>query len=323
MASSEKIRNLSFWGRWIYALKIQSWPKLMVPFLLGQSYGVVNANEVSWIPLVLGLAYNVFLLGFIVLLNDYADVEVDTIKRQLFPANCSPKTIPDGILSKKTVLIVGLSFGFLSILTAVFLELYTEKPYIFILSIISIVVFMFYSLPPIKLNYRGGGEILEMLGVGFFLPTFHFYIQYRLLFDLEFGIILILSTIFALASALASGMSDEKSDTLGGKTTFITLIGNNKVRKIIVFLCFINTMLMFFFLKYFNASFSIGLTIVMILFLIYQCSKLVQISPSAVTNNFEAQRIFKDHLHKAIWGSFVLVSGFKIYSVFLANKLLL
>ena len=38
-------------------------------------------------------------------------------------------------------------------------------------------VFVAYTLPPLRLNYRGGGELLEMLGVGLALPLYNVYLQ--------------------------------------------------------------------------------------------------------------------------------------------------
>lgn len=298
--------------RWLYALKIKSWPKLLVPFFFGQAFGMANTGLVHPVSFLAGFAFTVFLLIYIVLLNDFADVHVDTVKRTLFPNDCSPKTIPDLILPQKSVLITGIVSALLCVLTSVFIEFFLHKPYVIGFSLLCIFVFAAYSLPPIRLNYRGGGEFLEMIGVGFMLPVFHFYLQSNLSFGFHFCIFLILSTLFALASALASGLSDEVSDKEGGKFTFVTLFGNGFVRKIIESLLVFSVLYLLISSFIWKEIISPGLGIVTLLYLIYHVFRVLQRSKDADTNRFEGQRIYKDHIHKAIWGTLSIVSGYEI-----------
>ncbi len=63
---------MNFLQRWIFALKIKSWPKLFVPFILGQSFGISTTNQINWWAMILGFLFTFSLVSFIVLLNDYA-----------------------------------------------------------------------------------------------------------------------------------------------------------------------------------------------------------------------------------------------------------
>ncbi len=307
--------NLSDWSplkKWIYALKVKSWPKLIVPFAFGQLFGIHFTLKPSAFVFLIGFIFTASLLGYIVLLNDYADIEVDTIKRNLFPKDCSPKTIPDKILPKNQVLFVGLFFAIVCITSAVFLELYLNRSFIIIFSLLCVLTFAAYSLPPIRLNYRGGGEFLEMIGVGLMLPAFHFYLQAGLNFPLSFLLLLTLSTIFALTSALASGLSDEESDRLGGKTTFVTGFGNPKTRSIINVLILLGYILFLLFCIFYSLFSSVLICSLLTFFTLYHIFFILKLSKSAITNAFESQRVYKDHLHKMIWGLF-LFSGILIH----------
>jgi len=303
---------MHLFDRWIYALKIKSWPKLLVPFFFGQTFGMANQLSIDPIGFFTGLAFTIFLLIYIVLLNDFADIRVDTVKRNLFPDDCSPKTIPDRILPGKYVLIGGIIAALLCVCMSVVLEFFLHKSHSIIFSLICIFVFAAYSLPPIRLNYRGGGELLEMMGVGFMLPVFHFYLQSDFDFNISFLLFLILSTLFALASALASGLSDEVSDEEGGKSTFVTLFGNRFVRMMIEALLVFSVLYLsgcFYFLKEITSPMT---AIVSIPYLSYHVFLVLRKSSGAVTNQFIGQKKYKDHIHKAIWGTLIILSFFEI-----------
>lgn len=299
-------------SKWIYALKIKSWPKLLVPCFLGQFYGIAESGNVHLVPLLFGFSLTIFLLGYIVLLNDFADETVDTIKRTRFPDSCSPKTIPDKILSRNAVFWAGLIFGgiclFLSLIADFLISSYLFSGF----ALISLLVFAGYSLPPIRLNYRGGGEILELGGVGLVLPLFHFFLQNGIVFSKSYCFLLGISTLFACASALASGLSDEESDREGGKTTFVLLLGNQVVRNIIASLMVVSSLLLGSFLYIYLEMFS-SLGGCLILFVnLYFTFQMFRWHKSSVTNAFSAQKHYKDQIHFAIWGSLFLIGFIRL-----------
>ena len=102
-------------------------------------------------------------------------------------------------------------------------------------SLAAATVFVAYSLPPLRLNYRGGGELLEALGVGVVMPVFcaQWAGLQPVAYALEPGVWAGLSGCQVLggASALASGMSDEESDRAGGKRTVASVFGNGVARR--------------------------------------------------------------------------------------------
>ena len=216
---------MSLAERWWYALKPASWPKVFVPALLGQAVGAVYSGRPSAAALAFGLLWMVADVAFIVLLNDWGDRAVDALKRRMFPQAGSPKTIPDGILPAEALLAAGLGAGAVALLLAGGAGAALERPLLLPLAALSLGIFIAYTLPPLRLNYRGGGELLEMVGVGGVLPALHAYAQCGqwappLLVALAPGLLAL-----ALSSALASGLSDEESDRAGGKRTWASTFG--------------------------------------------------------------------------------------------------
>lgn len=218
--------------RWLFALKPGSWPKLLVAAALGQGIGVAGAGRIDVLALGLGLAFTVLLLAFVVLVNDWGDRDVDAIKRRLYPGGwpgdgpdaCSPKTIADDVLDERSVLIGGAGAGVLALAVAGVAELVLPRPGLLGGAALCLGLLVLYTLPPVRLNYRGGGEVLEMLGVGFFLPWWSAYAQMGS--PMPAGLVVLPAfALLCLASALASGLADEESDRLGGKRTFATSFG--------------------------------------------------------------------------------------------------
>jgi 1,4-dihydroxy-2-naphthoate octaprenyltransferase len=92
-----------------------------------------------------------------------------------------------------------------------------------------------YSFPPVKLSYRGGGEFLQMLGVGVVLPIVGFYAQSGTIMDFPMeAFAVILPT--QLACAMGTSIPDYQSDKASNKRTSTVLLGVFKVRTAIIVL---------------------------------------------------------------------------------------
>lgn len=216
--------------RWVYALKPGSWPKLGVASALGQAIGVAATGTISVPGLAVGAVFTALHLCFVVLLNDWGDQGVDRLKRRLCPESCSPKTIPDRVLEAKSVGMAGLGAGAVAVGVAIVGQELLARPGLFWAGLVCLAIFVAYTFPPLCLNYRGGGEVLEMVGVGFALPWFNAYVQSGVASPA--GLVLLPAfALMCLASAIASGLSDIETDRLGGKRTFATMFGAAQVRQ--------------------------------------------------------------------------------------------
>lgn len=224
---------------WLYAVKPASWPKTLVPCFLGQAAGAVAAGGVAGAPLLVGVLFTAANTGFIVLLNDWGDRRVDALKRRLFPEGSSPKTIPDGILPAGAVLRGGLAAGAAALSIALLGEWGLGRPGLTLGAIVALSLFLAYTFPPLRLNYRGGGELLEALGIGAVLPILNAWLQGgpgvaspELWSWLAAGVLAGYLPM-SLGSAVASGLSDEVSDRRGGKRTITTAFGNPRARALV------------------------------------------------------------------------------------------
>jgi 4-hydroxybenzoate polyprenyltransferase len=251
--SDERFASWSAWKRWGHAAKPASWPKLVVPTLLGQALGVAAGGR-SLGALAFGLAFTVLDLAFVVFLNDWGDREVDALKRRMFPHGCSPKTIPDAILPARQLLAAGLAAGAVALMIALAAASPLDRP----------------GLPL--------AAALALFGFA----------------------------LLSLASALASGLSDERSDRLGGKRTVATLIGNRLTRRLTE--AIVVAGIVAWAIAGVASWPSIGGAAVAG----YQLMRMRAVSDDAVTDAFAAQGRYKAHLHRAIWGGAIVIAAFEV-----------
>lgn len=289
-------------GRWFYALKPASWPKLLVPALFGQVLGASPAEGLDLAAFGWGVAFTVLGLGFIVLLNDWGDRDVDTIKRRMFPDGGSPKTIPDRILDARVVGAAGLLLGVATIAVAAVAEATLQRPLAFEAGLGCMLIFVAYTLPPVQLNYRGGGEVLEMLGVGAALPLYNAYLQGGVVAPRVWPWVAGFMAL-SLGSAVASGLSDEESDRAGGKRTFASLYGNPAARRVTegcvligVTIWLVGSLLRPDWVPVWAALPASAIAV-------WNLVRMRRVGRTAVTNAFSAQSAYKRFLHRAIWHS--------------------
>jgi len=300
--------DLSTVERWRYAIKPASWPKLLVPTVLGQLLGILAAGGVSLLALTLGLLFTLCNGLSIVLLNDWGDQEVDAIKRRMFPDGCSPKTLPDGVLPARQLLVVGVLAAAASVAVAFLLGAWLGRAWLGAAGAVCVLVFAAYSLPPMRLNYRGGGEALEAFGVGALLPWLHAYAQSGQFWSAEWWLLGGFVSL-SLASALASGLSDEESDVTGGKRTVTTLAGNRRTRRMAEALVLLAAMF-WLVAAWWVPALSLWAIVPAVGVMLYFWREMVRISPAAVTRAFARQAAYKQALHRAIWfGALALAAG--------------
>lgn len=290
---------MSLLQRWIYAIKPASWPKLLVPLAFGQALAFWAAPDAFTLHAAAFAAAFTLLDGlFIVLLNDWGDREIDALKRRLFPDGCSPKTLPDKILPPHHLLAAGAAAGALALLAAAAAEHLLPRPHLTVASLAALLLFVAYTLPPLRLNYRGGGEALEALGVGVALPALSAFAHLGDL-PLQAAAPLVGFALLAFASALASTLADETSDRLGGKRTAATLLGNAATRRAAEAATLLAA-LAWPLAAPLAGWLSLPAALAASAAVLFHTRRLLRVSPQATTDAFDPQRLYKHHLHRAI-----------------------
>jgi 1,4-dihydroxy-2-naphthoate octaprenyltransferase len=188
----------------------------------------------SW-AILLGSPYSLprLLLGYLIILpahlsisysNDYFDVEVDKFgKPSLFSGG-------SGILIERPelrqpALWTALALIFTSLALGIFFLLKYSLPVWFLGYIaVSNLLGWFYSAPPLRLAYRGWGELLTAFTAGCLIPGMG-YLVTRGFLDRNGLLFAVPLTLYGLAFILTVEIPDEEADRLGNKKTWVVRKG--------------------------------------------------------------------------------------------------
>jgi 1,4-dihydroxy-2-naphthoate polyprenyltransferase len=156
--------------------------------------------------------------------NDYFDTEVDRLNET------SPISGGSGVLLKNPELMylskwIAICLVTLSMALAVAFVLVFRFPLFFIaLVVLDNGLVWFYSAPPLRLSYRGLGEITTMLAAGLMLPCTGYFIMLgslgSLFWTFSFPVVL-----YALSVIVSVEIPDMEGDAKGGKHTLIVRRG--------------------------------------------------------------------------------------------------
>ncbi len=212
---------------WWNAARPGSLVKVALPVGAGLSIGYAHSGELRPLTAVAALLYAWLVQLLIIFLNDFADVEADKLHTERFPELIDERAVPLGLLTKHHLAVAGALVVAALVGSCIALSLWLARPWAPLFAGGAILFLWAYSFRPIRLNYRGMGELLETVGVGGVLPWagYYFYTGELDLPVLAIGPLLLL----ALSSSLTSGLKHLPADLITGKKTASVLFGSRPV----------------------------------------------------------------------------------------------
>jgi 1,4-dihydroxy-2-naphthoate polyprenyltransferase len=225
---------------WIRASRPASQGYIFLPLLLGQALAAPAqaaapeaALSISWGAFALVHLFGLFDQLYIVYANDLADQETDRANRTATIFSGGSRVLVDGLLRPEQLRAAATLMATLCVASALALGGLYGRWLAPPLALAALLLLWLYSFPPARLSYRGGGELLQMLGVGAALPLFGFHAQGGDLAAFPFALLLALLPAH-LACALATTLPDEPSDRGSHKRTAAALFGATPVKLAIV-----------------------------------------------------------------------------------------
>lgn len=217
---------------WIQASRLPSQGYIFCPLLLGQALWFSQSGTFN-LPLAgLTWLFGLMIQLYIVYANDLADVAIDRLNATFTPFSGGSRVLVENKLTvsdlKKAVAVTVFFNGLIGLWLVV-----QGRPLAPWLIFISLTLLWLYSFPPVRLSYRGGGELLQMVGVGLVLPIFGYYVQAGSLGAFPWRYVAALLPL-QLACAFSTSLPDEPSDRAGGKKTIAVTLGGNRAKAVVV-----------------------------------------------------------------------------------------
>ncbi len=210
------------WRAWLQAARLPSQMYIFWPLLLGQALAM--GEGFSWEVVIACHLYGLASQLYIVFANDVADMATDRRNFTFTPFSGGSRVLVEGLLSRRQLARAAVLCAALSALCGVFLGIRhgTWPPLPLIL--FGLALLWAYSYPPLRLSYRGGGEYLQMTGVGLVLPLIGYSAHAGSLAGLPWAIMPLMLAL-SLSCAMATALPDEPSDRADGKRTHAVRFG--------------------------------------------------------------------------------------------------
>lgn len=189
----------------------------LLPYCLGAAVALYSSGEFSLFLFITGLVGLFFVLTGVEAFNEYFDWRLGTDR--VFQLAPKPVT--------KSALFVGSGAFFVALIVAIFLTLKLGVA-IIILSLIGFFIALFYLGPPVKLAYRGLGEIMIALAYGPLMMLGSYYVQTQRI-DVLPLFVSVIPALLLLAIAILNEVPDYFQDRLVGKRNICVRIGQKSV----------------------------------------------------------------------------------------------
>jgi 1,4-dihydroxy-2-naphthoate octaprenyltransferase len=218
---------------WLKAARLPSQSYIALPLLLGQVLAWRATGQWSWWVFALVQGFGVFDQLYIVFANDYADRHDDPDNDTATIFSGGSRVLVEGSIAPRSLLIAAIAMAALALGTGVGLAVGWGRLWVPPLQAMGLGLLWAYSYGP-RLSYRGGGELLQMLGVAIILPLVGWRAQAGdVAFPLElFAFLLPLN----LATAICTALPDEPSDRRANKRTLAVTLGGPTARGLILVL---------------------------------------------------------------------------------------
>jgi 1,4-dihydroxy-2-naphthoate octaprenyltransferase len=220
---------------WVQASRLPSQSYIALPLLLGQALALHHGAAWDWEVFVVVQLFGVFDQLYIVYANDYADRHTDAANETWTLFSGGSRVLAQGKLRASRLRRAAVLMACMSLLCGVALALGRGRWGAPALAATALLLLWMYSYSPVRLSYRGGGELLQMLGVGLVLPVLGFYAQAGALENFPWPLLATLLPL-QLMCGMCTALPDEPSDRASHKRTTAVWMGPTWARAVIALL---------------------------------------------------------------------------------------
>lgn len=195
-----------------------------LPFLAGAFFALLRGADVTLAQFLLGYSAMACAHLSTNYSNDVFDADADRF------GEVSPISGGSGVLVQEPSLksyAKGFALGLMALSIAIgwiFLTIYSFPIYFLVFGVAGNLIGWYYTAPPIRLAYRGLGEVTNMITFGLLMPGSGYFVAMGTL-DLPFFLFSIPFFLYGLVFITSVEMPDREGDIAGGKPTLIVRKG--------------------------------------------------------------------------------------------------
>lgn len=203
---------------WIQAARPLAQINIALPLLLGQALAFAALGRFS-----VGLMYCAGVFGtlvqlVIVFVNDFADRETDARNTTFSRFSGGSRVLPEGRIAPASLrraalvmlALLGLFCGGLA---------FAGRPWAPMFALATALLVWAYNHPPLRLAYRGHGELVQGIGVGVVLPLAGYYLQAGTLAGFSWQALVPL-LFLGYTGNILTALPDAPSDRASGKRSY-------------------------------------------------------------------------------------------------------
>ncbi|MFZ1862632.1 MAG: prenyltransferase [Polyangiales bacterium] len=211
---------------WIQAARPLAHVNIAIPLALGQAAAWHVTGRFRWWWFGAALVWGVIDHLFVIFANDFADRYADTGRRTPFSGGSG--VIPEGKLSAAQLARAarGAAASLMAYSCALMLLGRILTP---LYGIAALLLLWLYSFEPARLSYRGGGELLQGIGLGIGLPSLGYYLQTQQMFAPVW--ILAPATTLGICGNVLTSLPDIEDDARANKKTWPVRHGMTSARR--------------------------------------------------------------------------------------------
>lgn len=227
-SAPESPRRTSRWRAWVRAARPLAHANIAPPLLLGQALAWALHGRFAFGWLAVAQLFGALDQLFILFVNDASDLEADRQNPHPTAFSGGSRVLVEGMLSRSQLTRAAAWVLALLALLCILLARH-GRPLAGALTAAGVGLVWAYSLPPLRLAYRGHGELLQALGVGAVLPLFGYYVQVGSLAGFPKGV-LAAAVLLAYAGNVATSLPDEPADRASAKRSYAVRMGLGRAR---------------------------------------------------------------------------------------------
>lgn len=215
---------------WVQAARPLAHANIAIPLLVGEVLGWATTGQ--WDLRLVALTHVAAVLDqlFIVFANDVADEASDRENGEATLFSGGSRVLVEGKISPGALRRASWGAAAALLGVAAFMALGLARPLLFPLWVVGVALLWAYSYPPLRLSYRGHGEVAQGLGLGVVLPVVGYYTVAGTLDGLSWQALVPLF-VLGFAGNINTALPDARADAATDKRSWPVRYGLSRARK--------------------------------------------------------------------------------------------